>query len=85
MSEVLVATVLEPTRRYRIGKEKFDRINALAKEADRDSPFIVQEEDCEGGLTYDDLDAEGKKAVDKAQADRQAVIDAAIESESEGE
>lgn len=85
MSEILVATVLEPSHRYRIDKEKFDRINALAKDAGRDSPFIVQEEDCEGGLSYDNLTAEEQKAVDKVQVDRQTVIDAKAASESEGE
>lgn len=65
MTEVLVATVLEPTRRYRIDQKKFDEINAAAEEAGRESPFIVQEEGCEGGKTYDQLNAEEKKAADK--------------------
>ena len=72
MSEVLVATVLEPSRRYRIDKKKFDDINAAAEEAGRNSPFIVQEAGCEGPKTYDQLNATEKKAVDIYRTKRAA-------------
>lgn len=73
---VLVATVVHPERRFRIPKAAFDKENAAAKEAGKKSPFIVQEEDCEGGPTFDDLDAAGKKKVIAAQEKRQEKIDA---------
>lgn len=72
---VLVATVVNPERRFRIPEKAFDKANAEAEEAGRDSPFIVQEDGCEGGPTYDDLNAAEKKKVKKRQAKRQAVID----------
>ena len=82
---ILVATVAHPERRFRIAKTSFDKANAEAKEAGKKSPFIVQKEGCEGGPTYDDLSNTGKKKVDKAQADRQAVIDAKKAEEEEAE
>lgn len=65
---VLVATVVHPERRFRISKAEFDKANAEAKEAGNKSPFIVQEEGCEGSKSYDQLNAAGKKAADKQQA-----------------
>jgi hypothetical protein len=78
---VLVATVKQPGQRFRIPKAKFDEANAAAKKAGNKSPFIVQEKGCEGGPTFDDLDAAGKKEVTAAQKKRQEKIDAKAEEE----
>lgn len=72
---VLVATVVHPNRRFRIPKAKFDEANEAAEEAGNKSPFIVQEEDCEGGHSFDNLDADGKKKELARQAKRQEEID----------
>jgi len=80
---VLVATVVHPERRFRIPKVQFDKVNAAAKEAGNESPFIVQEEGCEGGPSFDNLDAAGKKKVAAGQAERQAKIDADAEDDEE--
>lgn len=76
---ILVAKVDAPTARYRISQEEFDGINASAEEAGQDSPFIVQEEGCEGGQSYDQLTAAGKKQVETNQVKRQAILDAEAE------
>lgn len=72
---ILVATVVHPERRFRIPRTKFDEVNAAAKKLGNDSPFIEQEEDCEGGPAYDNLDEEGKKEVKANQEERQKRID----------
>lgn len=80
---VLVATVNHPERRFRIAKTKFDEVNAEAKEAGKKSPFIVQEEDCEGGKSYDQLTSAEQKKVDAEQVKRQERIDAEAEEDEE--
>ena len=80
---VLVATVVHPERRFRIPKVQFDKVNATAKEAGNKSPFIVQEEGCEGGLSFDNLDAAGKKEVKAKEKERQEEIDAEAEDDEE--
>lgn len=79
--EVLVATVDNPGQRFRISQELFDADNAAAEEAGNDSPYIVQEEGCEGGDSYDQLSAAGKKKADKQQADNIAAKAEAGEEE----
>jgi hypothetical protein len=78
---VLVATVVHPERRFRISKAAFDKENAAAKEAGNKSPFIVQKEGCEGGPTFDNLDAAGKKKAKARQKERRAKKDAKDEEE----
>lgn len=79
--EVLVATVIHPERRFRIAKTRFDEVNAKAEKAGRDSPFIVQEEGCEGPVSFDGLSkTDQKKEIDR-QAEKQAEIDAAEDGE----
>lgn len=73
--EVLVATVVRPSRRFRISQKKFDEVNAAAEEAGHDSPFIVQDDDCEGGQSFDQLSKAEQTAVTKAQEKRQSEID----------
>ncbi len=80
---VLVATVVHPERRFRISQKQFDRGNKKAEEAGRDSPFIVQEEDCEGGKSFDQLSKKGRDKVIKTQAKRQKVLDAKEAAEEE--
>lgn len=72
---VLVATVVHPERRFRIGQAKFDEANAAAEEAGRDSPFIVQEEGCEGLPTFEGRSKEEQDAETQRQAARQKEID----------
>ncbi len=74
--EVLVATVVHPERRFRISKAKFDEANEKAKTAGRDSPFIVQEEGCEGPPSYDGVSKADQRKEDNRQKKRQAQIDA---------
>ena len=73
---VLVATVVNPERRFRITQAQLDDANAQAKEEGNESPFIVQEDDCEGGLSYDQLDDAGKEEVKQNQKERQERLDA---------
>jgi len=79
--EVLVATVAKPGIRLRIPKEQFDAVNAKAEEQGLESPYIVQEEGCEGGKSYDQLTDAGKKKVITEKANRQARLDEEAEEE----
>lgn len=72
---VLVATVEHPERRFRISKEKLDEVNAQAEADGKESPFVIQEEGCEGGPSYDQLEKADQKKVDEEQKKRQARID----------
>ncbi len=74
---VLVATVVHPERRFRIAKKRFDEVNAEAGEQGRVSPFIIQEEGCEGGKSFDQLTDKQQEKVEKTQTERQEKIDAA--------
>lgn len=80
---ILVATVEHPERRFRIGKTQFDKANEVAKEAGNESPFIVQEEGCEGGPAYDDLTKAEQVGVKKVQVKRQKVIDDKLAAKEE--
>lgn len=70
--DVLVATVEQPGRRFRVSQEKFDADNAAAKEAGEDSPYIVQDDEAEGGKSFDQLAPAEQADATKEQAERVA-------------
>jgi len=73
---LLVATVLHPTRCFRLSKAKFDEANVAAAAEGRQSPFIVHEDDETSAMqeakSFDQLDKAGQKKAVAEQAARKA-------------
>ena len=73
---ILVTKVGEPGLRIRISKDEFEK---------NGESYVEEEEGCEGGLSYDQLSAAEKKAVDKEQVARQERLDEAADPLDEAE